>query len=65
MPLAEKHKMLFVQGGTNATSIINKGNYKYTVTTLTTDLVWADPLFEWLATVPAGAPSVSSRMAWA
>lgn len=53
MPLAEKHKMLFVQGGTNATSIINKGNYKYTVTTLTTDLVWAEPLFEWLATLPA------------
>ncbi len=53
MPLAEKYKMLFVQGGTNATSIINKGNYKYTVTTLTTDLVWADPLWEWLGAMPA------------
>jgi branched-chain amino acid transport system substrate-binding protein len=53
MPLAEKYKMLFVQGGTNATSIINKGNYKYTVTTLTTDLVWAEPLWELLGTVPA------------
>jgi len=53
MPVAEKHKMLFVQGGTNATSIINKGNYKYTVTTLTTDLVWADPLVDLLGTIPA------------
>ena len=53
MPIAEKYKMLYVQGGTNATSIINKNNYKYTVTTLTTDLNWADPLWEWLATVPA------------
>jgi len=53
MPIAEKYKMLFVQGGTNATSIIDKGNYKYTVTTLTTDLKWVDPLWDWLATVPA------------
>ena len=53
MPVAERYKMLFVQGGTNATSIINKGNYKYTVTTLTTDQMWAESLFEWLATIPA------------
>jgi branched-chain amino acid transport system substrate-binding protein len=53
MPVAEKYKMLFVQGGTNATSIISKGNYKYTVTTLTTDQMWSDSLFEWLATIPA------------
>ena len=53
MPIAEKYKMLFVQGGISATSIIDKGNYKYTVTTLTTDLKWADPLWDWLATVPA------------
>ena len=53
MPIAEKYKMLFVQGGISATSIINKGNYKYTVTTETTDLKWADPLWDWLATVPA------------
>jgi len=53
MPIAEKYRMLYVQGGTNATSIINRNNYKYTVTTLTTDLNWADPLWEWLATVPA------------
>jgi branched-chain amino acid transport system substrate-binding protein len=52
MPVAEKYKMLFVQGGTSATSIINKGDYKYTVTTLATDLVWSDPLWDWLATVP-------------
>jgi branched-chain amino acid transport system substrate-binding protein len=53
MPIAEKYKMLYVQGGTNATSIINKNNYKYTVTTLTTDLNWTNPLWEWLATMPA------------
>ena len=53
MPVAERYKMLFVQGGTNATSIINKGNYKYTVTTLTTDQMWSESLFEWLATIPA------------
>ena len=53
MPIAEKYKMLFVQGGISATSIIDKGNYKYTVTTLTTDLKSADPLWDWLATVPA------------
>jgi branched-chain amino acid transport system substrate-binding protein len=53
MPIAEKYKMLYVQGGTNATSIINKNHYKYTITTLTTDLKWADPLWEWLATMPA------------
>lgn len=53
MPIAEKHKMLFVQGGTSPTTIINRGNYKYTVTTLTTDVAWADPLWDWLATIPA------------
>jgi branched-chain amino acid transport system substrate-binding protein len=53
MSIAEKYKMLFVQGGIAATSIIDKGNYKYTVTTETTDLKWADPLWDWLATVPA------------
>lgn len=52
MPIAEKYKMLFVQGGTSPTSIINRGNYKYIVTTLTTDVAWADALWEWLATVP-------------
>ena len=51
MPIAEKYKMLFVQGGTSPTSIINKGNYKYTVTTLTTDLTWADPLWDWIVTL--------------
>lgn len=53
MPIAEKYKMLFVQGGTSPTSIINKGNYKYTITTLTTDATWSDPLWDWLATLPA------------
>ncbi len=53
MPIAEKYKMLLVQGGTNATSIIDKGNYKYTFTTLTPDFAWTDPLWDWLKTVPA------------
>ena len=53
MPIAEKYKMLFVQGGISATSIISKGNYKYTVTALTTDSRWSDPLWAWLATVPS------------
>jgi branched-chain amino acid transport system substrate-binding protein len=53
MPIAEKYKMILVQGGTNATSIIDKGNYKYTFTTLTPDFAWADPLWDWLKTVPA------------
>lgn len=53
MPVAEKYKMLFVQGGANAVGLITKGNYKYTVTTLTSDTVWSDPLWEWLGTLPA------------
>jgi len=53
MPIAEKYRMLFVQGGISATSIINKGNYKYTVTALTSDVAWSDPLWAWLATIPA------------
>jgi branched-chain amino acid transport system substrate-binding protein len=53
MPIAEKYKMLYVQGGSSASSIINKGNYKYNVTVLTNDHDWSDPLWAWLATVPA------------
>lgn len=53
MPVAEKYKMLFVQGGANAKNLIIKGNYKYTFSTLTSDTVWSDPLWEWLASLPA------------
>jgi len=53
MPIAEKHKMLFVQGGANARDLITRGNYRYTVTTLTTDQVWSEPLWEWLGSMPA------------
>lgn len=53
MPIAEKYKMLFVQGGSSASSIIDKGNYKYTITTLTNNVNWADPLWDWLGTLPA------------
>jgi branched-chain amino acid transport system substrate-binding protein len=53
MPVAEKYKMLFVQGGANAKNLIIKGNYKYTFSTLTSDTVWTDPLWDWLASLPA------------
>lgn len=52
MPVAEKYKMLFIQGGANSHALITKGNYKYAVTTLTSDTRWSDPLWEWLGSIP-------------
>ncbi len=52
MALAEKYKMVMTNGGSNAAALIEKGGYTFTFTTLYTDRGWANPIFDFLTTLP-------------